>query len=189
MYLKSDFVGVPFLVEAVGRDAILAAANNRGQRGFNLIAQYGDTTTTPPLSLATMLQTYTFPTLAAVDGFLNHMGPRGSEFLIALAANTGGVPDQPSITEVDNVYTATGTWPGGTVITFTCTVTDPDGQSDTHVYPITLPPGQHSGATVAGVCAASLDPQTHIRAVAAGNVLTLSPADPDYSLVSSVSVS
>jgi len=87
-----------------------------------------------------------------------------------------------------NVYTANGMWPGGTVITFQLVITDPNGQIDNHTVVVTLPPGLHNGPTVAGVCAATLDPFPHIDAIAVGNVLTLEATDPNYSLSSSVSV-
>ena len=116
---KADFVG-SWTVSAGIVQALLAAANNRGQQAFNLLAPYGDTTTTPPLTTAQMAQTYTLDA-AAVEVVVQGLAIRGHEFLTALAtlATPGGGAGNPSIQETNpNVYRATGTWQGGTVITF-----------------------------------------------------------------------
>ena len=81
---KSEFVGTWTIDTAAKRDACLAAANNRGQQAFDASAPYGGTTTTPPLSLATMLQVYTLDA-AAVEVILTDTAIRGHEFLTGMA--------------------------------------------------------------------------------------------------------
>ena len=85
---KADFEGT-WTLDAAGVNTSLAAANNRGQQCFNVMAPYGVTTSTPPLSLTTMAQAYVLDT-AAVAVILNATGARGNEFLSAVS--TLGAP-------------------------------------------------------------------------------------------------
>ena len=108
-YLKSDYVGA-FTIAPAAVQYLLASANNRGQKAFNLLAPYGGTTTTPPLSQDQMAQTYTLDA-AAVDNFLNNMGVRGSEFLVAMG-QVAGAPTFEVVPGPDTLVsiTLTGIW-------------------------------------------------------------------------------
>ena len=186
MAALEDFVGV-FVVNAAARDAMLNAADIRGQTCFNAMQPYAATPGALPVTLANMLDTYTLDA-DAVQDVMRSGGQEMWQFLTAMAAVTVVVEGPTLNNTLPNVYTAGGTWEGGTVITFTLELTDPAGDQDIRSVVVTLPPGQHSGATVASVCAQAVDPSPHVRAVAAGNTLTLSATDMDYSLDSSASV-
>jgi len=85
-YEKANFVGT-WAVGAAGRQLLHNAANNRGQKCFNALAQFGETNTDVPLEWDDQIQSYTFTDVADVDTFLNYPGVaiRGSEFLEMLA--------------------------------------------------------------------------------------------------------
>lgn len=118
-YLKSNFVG-SHVVSAAAVQYLHKAGNNRGQHLFNALAEFGATTSVPPLSQAQQAQTYTFTNVAAVDKFLNKPGVaiRGSEFLNALLIV--GVPADYTIDVPGPATTVSfsleGVWPIGTTI-------------------------------------------------------------------------
>ena len=177
---KADFVGTFTVDTDAKRDAILAAANNRGQQCFNAIAPYGATTTTPPLTLATMKQAYTLNE-AAVEVVPAKTGARGNEYLTALDVQTGGAttqgPEIGQLTADPNNYTATGgPWPGGTQIYCDLTLTDPDGQSEGDTFTVTLPPGSHSDSVAASVVCAAIDELVHYRCTQVGSSITITAA-------------
>lgn len=182
---KADFEGIHVVADAAARDAILAAANNRGQQCFNAIAEYGGTTTTPPLSLAQMIQTYTLDA-AAVEAVLGVTGIRGNEFLSALAGVAVAVTRIRRLSTNPNSYTATGMWAGGTVISCQVTITDPDGQIDQDVLRVTLPPGNHTSEVAIQVVCEAIDALVHVRCVRSGATITLSPSAPANRLESNL---
>lgn len=182
---KADFEGIHVVADAAARDAILAAANNRGQQCFNAIAAYGGTTTTPPLSLAQMIQTYTLDA-AAVEAVLGVTGIRGNEFLSELAGVAVAVAGIQRLSTNPNSYTATGMWAGGTVISCQVTITDPDGQIDQDVLRVTLPPGNHTSEVATQVVCEAIDALVHVRCVRSGATITLSPAAPANRLESNL---
>ena len=183
---KADFVGVFTVDTAAKRNFVLAAANNRGQQCFNAIAPYGGTTTTPPLTLATMLQVYTLDA-AAVEVVLAETGARGNEFLSALGT-PAPAPASPSIARLTtdpNTYTATGgPWAGGTMILCDLQITDPDGQSETDTFTVTLPPGSHTDSVAASVVCAAIDDLVHYRCTQTGSSITIAPAAAENTVTS-----
>lgn len=182
----ADFEGTFTVDTDAKRDAILAAANNRGQACFNAIAPYGGTTTTPPLSLATMKQAYTLNT-AAVQAVLAVTGARGNEFLTALSLVTGGVMALVVQSPTPNVYTFQNTWPEGTQCNTTLTVTDSDGQVDTNTVLSTLPPGgPYTPAQAAAVVCADIEAMPFVTCSRSGATLTLSVSEPNTTLESSI---
>ena len=184
----ADFVGTFTIDTDAKRDACLAAANNRGQDCFNAVAAYGATTTTPPLTLATMKQAYTLDA-AAVTVVLNGTGARGNEFLTALSA--GGVVVQgPVVVSVTpNVYTFKNTWPEGTQCRTVLTVTDSAGDVDTHTVLSTLPPGgPYTPEEGAAVVCADIDSAAFVTCSVSGATLTLSATEPGTTLESSMTL-
>jgi hypothetical protein len=186
MALLSDFVGTHVVATAAQRNAVLAAANNRGQRCFNLLAPYGGTTTTPPLSLTTMIQVYTL-NAAAVTAFLNKAGARGHEFLDALSALTFVVL-KPDVNIVrPNEYQFLNSWPAGTIADVYLELTDSDGDVQVSTVEVVLP-GDSTPEMAAAHTAIFLNPIAFVDAVASGSILSLMPSEPNTTLVSTITV-
>jgi hypothetical protein len=82
----ADFVGVHVLDDAEVQLCLNAGAL-KGQQLFNALAPFGGTTTTPPLSLALMAQTYTLADLDDVNVVVNADALRSHPFMEAVLAN------------------------------------------------------------------------------------------------------
>ena len=109
----------------------------------------------------------------------------------AAAAQGGqsGAQGSPVITEgLPNVFTFTGGWPQGTQITVSATVTDPQGDIDDIVVVVQIPliGGPYTGVDAAAFVATAVDAEAHLQATVSNNVVTIAPADPDYTLGSSM---
>ena len=186
---KADFIGTFNILEAGQRDYCLAAANNRGQACFNAIAPYGATTTTPPLSLTTMIQSYTLDA-AAVEVVLNKTGCRGNEFLTGLYEIAGSPDLIPEVNSAGpNVYVFLNMWPEGTSLDTTIMVTDSAGDTDTHVIRSTLPPGgPYTASQAAAVVCADIDAQAFVNCSVSGATLTLTATEPGTTLSSGMAL-
>lgn len=190
MALKTDFVGT-HAVDATIRDSALAAAGLEGQQMFNAMAQYGQTTSTPPLTLAQMVQTYIIPDLAAVDALLPVGGIRGHRFMEIISGESPGPIAVGTVTKTQSasgpntpvIFRFDGAFPGGAVINVSLLVTDPDNESESLSDAVVLPPtppGQefHDAATAASVVSAAIDSVVHVRSSTVGPILTVTPAAP-----------
>ena len=87
-----------------------------------------------------------------------------------------------------NTHTFEGMWPGGTVINVNLVLTDPDGQTESDVFGVTLPPGDHTSAVAASVVCAEIDALVHYRCVQTGDTLTVSAAAPANTIASALTV-
>ena len=87
-----------------------------------------------------------------------------------------------------NTHTFTGMWPGGTVINVNLVLTDPDGQTESDVFSVTLPPGNHTSAVAASVVCAEIDALVHYRCTQTGDTLTVSAAAPANTIASALTV-
>jgi hypothetical protein len=186
MGTKASFVGAWAVNTAAKRDVCLAAANNRGQRLFNIMAPYGGTVTTPPLSLTQMLQTYTL-NAAAVEVILGKGGARGHEFLNALSTLTAVVL-KPDVNIVrPNEYQFLNSWPAGTVADVYLELTDSDGDVQVSTVELTLP-SDSTPEEAAAYVAYVMEPYAFIDAIATGSLLSLMPSEPGITLVSTITV-
>lgn len=186
MALLTDFEGVHIVNTAAKRDAILAAANNRGQRCFNLLAPFGASSQAPPLSLTQMLQSYTLDA-PGVKLFLNRAGARGHEFLTALSALTFVVL-KPDVNIVrPNEYQFLNSWPAGTVADVYLELTDSDGDVQISTAIVTLP-SDSTPEEAAAYVAYVVEPYAFLDAVAGGSILNLMPSEPNTTLVSTITV-
>lgn len=183
---KADFVGTHIITTAAQRNTILAAANNRGQKCFNVLAPYGASSFTPPLSLAQMIQAYTL-NAAAVEAVLARTGVRGHEFLDALVANSATTLSPELNIVRPNEYQFLSEWPAGTVADVYLELTDSDGDVQVSTAELTLPNDSTSEEAAAYV-AYVIEPYAFIAAVAAGPLLTMMPSEPGTTLVSTITV-
>jgi hypothetical protein len=183
---NATFIGTWVVNLTSERDACLNAANNRGQRCFNLLAPYGAVTTVPPLSLATMLQSYTL-NAAAVTAFLNKAGARGHEFLIALSQVTL-VTLKPEVNIVrPNEYQFLNSWPAGTIADVYLELTDSDGDVQVSTVEVVLP-FDSTPEIAAEHTAYLLEPLAFIDAMSIGSMLSIMPSEPNTTLVSTITV-
>ena len=105
-------------------------------------------------------------------------------------SGTGSPVTAPRIVSVtgSNTHTFTGMWPGGTVINVNLVLTDPDGQTESDVFGVTLPPGDHTSAVAASVVCAEIDALVHYRCTQTGDTLTVSAAAPANTIASALTV-
>ena len=139
LFDKADFVGTHVIDTEAKRDFILSYSNNRGHQCFETLAFTGGTID-PPLTLATMLQTYTVDEFI-VDAVLVAGAIRGHEFLTALklASSLGGLDIvQAAGTTADPAQIQLSGWfPTGAIIDIGITL-DVDGPG---VVTYTVPVG------------------------------------------------
>ncbi len=92
----------------------------------------------------------------------------------------------------NNQYRFQGLWPVGQQIRVRIQTTDPQGDVGNYEYIVTLPPGAPpegwNSNTAVAVVTSEIDPQPHVQASVAGNVVTLAPAAPNYLLESTIEV-
>lgn len=181
IYDKADFVGAHAITSAAQRDFVLKYANNKGQQFFNVMAEFGDTTTTPPLTLATMLQTYTLDA-AAVDKVLqgNGSGLRGHEFLTAVtfAGNLtpAGVLSAAAGTAADPyTLTLSGWYSEGLTLDITWQTDLPSGPGQA---PLVVPAGGWSPTEAAAAFGDHLKGPDGLTTTIADNVITFLPYAP-----------
>jgi hypothetical protein len=186
MGTKASFVGTWVLNTPAKVATCLAAANNRGQKCFNVMAQYGGVTTIPPLSLLQMQQSYTL-NAAAVENILSECGARGHEFLSAVST-VAVVVLKPDVNIVrPNEYQFLNEWPAGTVADVYLELTDSDGDVQVSTVELTLP-SDSTPEEAAAYVAYVMEPYAFIDALASGSLLSLMPSEPGTTLVTTITV-
>ena len=123
LFDKADFIGTHVVDSVAKRDFVLRYSNNRGHQCFEAMSVAAGGTA-PPLTLATMLQTYTLDA-DGVQAVLSAGAVRGHEFLTAVkflsidAAATIEVPCPDLVVS----FSVDGLWFPGSALKVAITVT------------------------------------------------------------------